>query len=846
MPLFDKQTRVAHKGMLSKVDRPFDTFLDRLREKQGTVASIDKAFGGRGRLLIHACVADNDSFARTPAERSDSMRRGSKAVSTDATFIQIIKGEMATMGDKRRLSLELRFKQKHPNLGTEVAHAIDSIDFNALDALASAGLLDPTSFIPTVTISTDESVNEKANQTIYDAFFFPEERDQLLEVEKAGDVQQLHSLEKRILPLVRIRAFTEKVKIFHVRMHHSAKEAEALQQLQFAARACHAITGSKHLLDLLGMTLQIVMYISKFGKIVVDEEGFSLLKLKEYENFKVGRRHSLLSVLCTFLGNLRPRGKDKARGGASLARGASFIEKLDAELKDVIEVKERGLETDDLQALLSEIAQMKAFLEQQRANERALFEPQDKAQTSDLLELDRFDEQRFDDLSSWASGKQTLRELVEHMSVSQMALDEAKSAFEQSERALKEFAAIPESDFERCSHIDVIAAVLQFVDHLKRASLEMKTNPSETLQLRQTLLGVTPVQIVFSADCLEAAFDLWLRKAAADNHRPKPWGREARRKAIHDLFRLFDTDADNSVDAEELRVTVQAFGVELPEPKDEKIQLELVRIFDTNYTGKLEFAEFHEFVEWRIQLVFDQFLQEKPKSRIAESKEESKVVKFEPGDDVGILADWGSGLITNVQPDSQADRLGVKSGWTFSKVEQVQFSEQRFHELLAGSQSFFVTFTGTQEPSGLKVSVREALSHAADSQEGNLDINFDNAGITEADLERVAFQLGRADANSDIRQKMIQLLDKDGLDCPRDGVILLAEFEQLLLAPPDHGAKGKEIDAFLDMPLFSRGPDGNPTPARSPRAWLLRGDPGDGGSSTDEQQTEEQQTEELN
>lgn len=140
----------------------------------------------------------------------------------------------------------------------------------------------------------------------------------------------------------------------------------------------------------------------------------------------------------------------------------------------------------------------------------------------------------------------------------------------------------------------------------------------------------------------------------------------------------------------------------------------------------------------------------------------------------------------------------------------------------------------------MKAKVREALCNAADVQdqgrtwETNLDITVDNAGITAADLERVAFHLGRADANSDIRQKMISLLDKEGLDCPCDGVIFFLEFEQLLLAPPDPGTKGKEIDAFLDMPLFSRGPDGTPTPARSPRAWLLRGDPGDGGSSSDE------------
>jgi len=80
------------------------------------------------------------------------------------------------------------------------------------------------------------------------------------------------------------------------------------------------------------------------------------------------------------------------------------------------------------------------------------------------------------------------------------------------------------------------------------------------------------------------------------------------------------------------------------------------------------------------------------------TRSEIKVVFFEPGA-IGIKADWDSGLIMDVLPGSQADRLGVKSGWIISRLEDSQYTKQRFDELLAVSQSFSVSFiTGSEDP----------------------------------------------------------------------------------------------------------------------------------------------------
>merc|ERR1712226_1055109 len=73
------------------------------------------------------------------------------------------------------------------------------------------------------------------------------------------------------------------------------------------------------------------------------------------------------------------------------------------------------------------------------------------------------------------------------------------------------------------------------------------------------------------------------------------------------------------------------------------------------------------------------------------SPTEVKVLTFKPGE-LGIKADWQTGLITNVEPGKQADRFGVKVGWAMCRLGDRQYTEERFDALLAGNQSYSVTF----------------------------------------------------------------------------------------------------------------------------------------------------------
>lgn len=129
-------------------------------------------------------------------------------------------------------------------------------------------------------------------------------------------------------------------------------------------------------------------------------------------------------------------------------------------------------------------------------------------------------------------------------------------------------------------------------------------------------------------------------------------------------------------------------------------QLHPKSLCDHNAEGSQDIAENAKLEQAYVELAatdarLKRELQEvDAESELARSKIQmlkEKVVIFEPGG-IGIKANWDSGLITNINPGGQAERLGVKCGWTFSRLEDTQYTEQRFDALLAGSQSFSVTF----------------------------------------------------------------------------------------------------------------------------------------------------------
>jgi len=81
-------------------------------------------------------------------------------------------------------------------------------------------------------------------------------------------------------------------------------------------------------------------------------------------------------------------------------------------------------------------------------------------------------------------------------------------------------------------------------------------------------------------------------------------------------------------------------------------------------------------------------------------------VIFRPGQDLGLLGDWGSGIITDVEEGGQAERLGVKRGWLMKGIGEVrseltefdEYSEQLLNENLKNRDvPFEVVFQDLRE-----------------------------------------------------------------------------------------------------------------------------------------------------
>jgi len=172
---------------------------------------------------------------------------------------------------------------------------------------------------------------------------------------------------------------------------------------------------------------------------------------------------------------------------------------------------------------------------------------------------------------------------------------------------MQEFAAVNAQDFHKYSYLDIINSILKFVDHLKQAWAKAEAKPAAQRELQLAFLAAAPLQILFGTDCLQQAFELWMQKAEAQATPCVLWDEDAKSEALAKLFALFDTNADGRVDAEELRITLKAFGLELPE--DTELHFEVVRHFDGDGDGQMDLPEFRLFVESRIEDAFRLFVE---------------------------------------------------------------------------------------------------------------------------------------------------------------------------------------------------------------------------------------------
>jgi len=512
-----------------------------------------------------------------------------------------------------------------------------SLDFDGFDKLARDNYIDPEVFLPQVVVTDTLVNNAEQMDAIAKSFLSAEEARQLRHLARTWQTQSLRSLERQMLPLAYVPSLADKVVLFCINANCSSLEAEALETIEQVTRACQAVEESKHFLDLLAVVLQVANYVAHFGESDLEGSGFSLLNLHQYEDFQLGK-HSFLSVVCTFLMNLRPGGRVKPRrrtrvstitttstptlertasdesacselptssSRPSLARRSTvtcepnFVERLDLELSAMRIVVDRNVSLSNLEAHVSTFQGMARFVQHWLAKEGTLFNP---GRASD--EPAPAPTQRKAELVAWAQGRKRLWELHDRLLSTAGRLRHKADDLLKSERRLKEYAALRPADFHTLGYMDIFRAVVGFTDRLKSRWAELSNTSTEQGELLRTLLSAEPLGMIFASECLPEAFEHWKRKLS--EKRAPPWDGEEKKKALRRLFRLFDTDGDGAVDAAEVLVTLKAFGISwVP---TEKLHIEFVELFDRDGSGTMEFEEFQNFVESRIAAVFQKFL----------------------------------------------------------------------------------------------------------------------------------------------------------------------------------------------------------------------------------------------
>lgn len=87
-------------------------------------------------------------------------------------------------------------------------------------------------------------------------------------------------------------------------------------------------------------------------------------------------------------------------------------------------------------------------------------------------------------------------------------------------------------------------------------------------------------------------------------------------------------------------------------------------------------------------------------------------VTFRTRQKLGLRVHHETGVVTNVVPDSQADRAGVKTGWAIVKIDRLAYSQDELMARTTGNRDFVVTFECQGELAGT-VADREHLAQVA-------------------------------------------------------------------------------------------------------------------------------------
>jgi len=538
------------------------------------------------------------------------------------------------VGDSRRFPMQLRLKNleasgpepsglvlPEKSALTWATHkfslSIASLDLDSLGELNAEEKIELEKVIPEIDMSLlntkDAEKKERMRAQIVDAWIRPEERDVLLTHEKEKQVEQLDFLERKLLPLAHVAGFEAKMKLLRINLEIPQCKKRGIEAYETMAKGCECIIDSRRLLDVLGITVQTMAYVynpsSSGGSL-----GFSLMNLPKYETLKYGKSITFRSIICFFLASLRPVELRLDKDGKKVP-SKPFIHQLDADLDDARTAlkrfeKEKGAKDAQAQKdphLIwkcldesnNQLVEMAVFVQKQIDNEEQLF----NSSNLEASTVEPPNQERFSQLGTWATGRQRLTELLQQIKDAQEVLAQQKDDMLKTQKALQEYAALRDAEIRSYNFMDVIATIMTFEESLKTSWEEFSKMPPSYKELGVALLRTAPLQVIFSANYRDQAFQLWKSKAQ-QKYPSTPWTQEHKNQAVRELFQLFDNDGDGAVDAHEMGITLMALGLELTSTQ----HYQLIHLHDTERQGQINIEGFTRLVESRILMTFQSFV----------------------------------------------------------------------------------------------------------------------------------------------------------------------------------------------------------------------------------------------
>lgn len=606
-----------------------NTYLAKMEEKAAEMPCIKEAFGGTGTLLLHASIGEvaSKSGVKKTKKVDPSAAEGEEK---KETLDQIIVGEKGPFGDIRRMAGDRRFKKFRPvdpsyeggglivpDEGDpirplfELGKSLACLDGSVIQRFMEEELIEADNFLPAIELSGDQEKNSEELAKIEAVFMSSEESKKLLGYVDSKQIAKLDTLERLIIPFAYVPHVGKKAALIVVGQKALELEKVARSNVRKVLAACKSFMNSAKLLELCSVMLQMANYVAHFGETNTQNMGFSLTQIQEYATYKLGKC-TFINMVAIFLLNisetrkrnknleptekLRPNSKKIARvpmgKTCTNAEDASFIDLLEEEMLLVRQVYEQGTSKSELQGLSVEAAGMLKIVAQIKEKEFfGMDAPNDKLSVPG----------RYAELDAWARGRRRLQDIKKGLENLCIFINDSMETLSTTETELQQFAALKPKECKQQGYFEIFGTVCKFVDQLKSEWSGLVGKQAG--EVVRAVVAAEPLRMMFESEPENEAFEIWQEKSSAG--RLQKYDEKLREAELRGMFQLFDPDGNGEVDVEELKVTMQALHV--PMPDDEEVLYQFVTEYSEEDNGIIDIQGFQRFIDARIKFTFDRF-----------------------------------------------------------------------------------------------------------------------------------------------------------------------------------------------------------------------------------------------